>query len=158
MVLVGLTLYGGGLITAWAKRKREPAEVAKIDAETAHQKVTTELMPVDIAKQTLRELREVSDLAERRRKAWAAREDRLIGQRNHWQHQAIIFERRAVQAEADAQAAIMFVDQMHAAANLKGVRLADYTPKQLKDEIDRMKKEEEDVLGDNNRWPESGTS
>lgn len=38
----------------------------------------------------------------------------------------------ALRAEADAQAAQMFVEQLNAAAKLAGVRLSDYTPTQLK--------------------------
>lgn len=43
---------------------------------------------------------------------------------------------RAMKAEADAQTAQMFVDQLNAAAKLKGVRLSDYTPTQLKQAMD----------------------
>lgn len=47
-------------------------------------------------------------------------------------------QKRAIQAEADAQVAQLFVDQLNAAAKLAvcehhphGVRLSDYTPQQL---------------------------
>lgn len=50
---------------------------------------------------------------------------------------------RAMKAEADAQTAQMFVDQLNAAAKLKGVRLSDYTPAQLKQAME-MKEPKED--------------
>jgi hypothetical protein len=53
-------------------------------------------------------------------------------------------QRRAIQAEADAQVAQLFVDQLNAAAKLAvcehhphGVRLSDYTPHQLKSHTHR---------------------
>lgn len=58
--------------------------------------------------------------------------DRLRGERDDWRV-------RALNAEADADAARMFTDQLNAAGRLavcehypNGVRLQDYTPQQLK--------------------------
>jgi len=125
------------------KRRREPSEVSKIDAEKNQVIVSTTLAPQELALEAIKELREFSDLAEKRRVASAAREETLVDQRNEWRRKFEQLEfdsnRRLIKAEADAQAAIMFMEQLHAAANLKGVRLADYTPKQLKDEIEKMK-------------------
>lgn len=41
-------------------------------------------------------------------------------------------QRRVIQAEADAKAAQMFVEQLNMAAKLRGVHLSDFTPEQLK--------------------------
>lgn len=142
--LVAIILSVVGTISAQRfMRRREPAEVAKIDAERSQVTISTTLAPQELTLEAIKELREFSEAAERRRVAWVAREETLVDQRNEWRRKFEQLEfdsnRRLVKAEADAQAAIMFMDQLHAAANLAKVRLADYTPKQLKDEIERMK-------------------
>lgn len=53
------------------------------------------------------------------------------------QQQVFELKGRTLRAEADAQTAQLFVEQLHAAAKLKGVHLADYTPGQLKQAMKR---------------------
>lgn len=64
--------------------------------------------------------------------------DRLRGERDDWRSQTLEAKTLAANAVDDAKAAQMFVDQLNAAAKLticehhpNGVRLSDYTPKQL---------------------------
>ena len=88
VALAGIIVYGGGLITAWFRRKREPAEVAKINAETQSLKVTTEISPVGITLETLREIQSVIEKAEVRREAWLLKEEQLRGQIMFWRNKA----------------------------------------------------------------------
>lgn len=48
------------------------------------------------------------------------------------QQQVFELKGRTLRAEADADMAQLFIEQLHAAAKLKGVHLADFTPDQLK--------------------------
>lgn len=64
--------------------------------------------------------------------------DRLRGERDSWRFDAMEAQELAGKAESDAKAAQLFVNQLNAAARLstcehypEGVRLADYTPRQL---------------------------
>jgi hypothetical protein len=50
---------------------------------------------------------------------------------NEMERQAIVLERRTIHAEADAEAAQIYVEQLNMAAKLAGVHLSDYTPRQL---------------------------
>lgn len=86
--IAGFVLYGGGLITAWFKRKREPAEVAKINAETQSIQIATNISPVGITLETLREIQAVIEKAEVRREAWLLKEEQLRGQVFHWKCKA----------------------------------------------------------------------
>lgn len=57
------------------------------------------------------------------------------------QQQLFEWKGRTLRAEADADVARLFVEQLHAAAKLKGVHLADFTPEQLKRAKDHSYKE-----------------
>lgn len=48
------------------------------------------------------------------------------------QQQVFDLKARTLRAEADAQAAQLFVEQLNMAAKLKGVNLSDFTPQQLR--------------------------
>lgn len=88
VALAGVIVYGGGLITAWFRRKREPAEVAKINAETRSVQIATEISPVGITLETLREIQSVIEKAEVRREAWLLKEEQLRGQIMFWRNKA----------------------------------------------------------------------
>lgn len=53
------------------------------------------------------------------------------------QQQVFELRGRVLRAEADAQAAQLFVEQLNAAAKLAGVHLSDYLPEQLKEAMER---------------------
>lgn len=72
----------------WFKRKREPAEVRRIDAETQSIHVSTEISPVGITLETLREIQSVIDKAEVRREAWLLKEEQLRNQILFWRNKA----------------------------------------------------------------------
>lgn len=134
LVTIILTVLGT-LSTQRFMRRREPAEVAKIDAERDEISTNTELAGVDLTLLAVRELREFSTLAEQRRVAWIAREESLVDQRNEWRRKFEQLEfdlgRRVAQAEADAKASKLFVDQLYLAGQRAGVELQNYTPQQL---------------------------
>jgi hypothetical protein len=125
----------GGFITGWfSRRKREPVEIGKLRAETS--KLDAETRGIDATtRSTDANTNQVllATACEALTKA-----SRLLDEKNHWQRKAGDLLRRAVQAEAEAAAAQMFVDQLHAAARLtvcehhpSGVRLADFSPREL---------------------------
>lgn len=76
------------LSAVWFKRKREPAEVRKIDAETYGLKMAAEISPVGITLETLREIQAVIDKAEVRREAWLLKEEQLRNQVLFWRNKA----------------------------------------------------------------------
>lgn len=78
-----------GWIGGWlARRKREPHELRKLDAETRQIQTTSEISPVGITLETLREIQVVIQKAEQRREEWNAREEQMRGQIIHWRCKA----------------------------------------------------------------------
>lgn len=110
LVLASSLGWIGGWIT---RRKREPAEIAKLSAETRQISINTDVSLIQAATAAL------------------TKAERLQDERDHWERKANDLQMKVIQAEADARAAEMFVDQLHAAAKLAGVRLRDYSPQQL---------------------------
>ena len=76
------------LTTLRFKQKREPTELRKIDAETQSLKIATEISPVAVTLETLREIQTVIQKAEDRRQEWVAKEEQLRGQIIHWRNKA----------------------------------------------------------------------
>lgn len=69
--------------------------------------------------------------------------DRLRCERDEWRSRALDEGERADKADADAQTAQLFVDQLNAAAKLTvcrhhptGVRLSDFSPRQLNQSLE----------------------
>jgi hypothetical protein len=83
-VVTAILAVAGTLSTLWFKRKREPAEVRKIDAEAAAALIS----PVGITLETLREIQVVIQKAEDRREEWRLREEQMRGQIIHWRSKA----------------------------------------------------------------------
>lgn len=86
--LTAILTFAGTLTALWYKRKREPAEIRKIDAEAHSIHVSAEISPVGITLETLREIQAVIQKAEERREEWLAKEDQLRGQILHWRNKA----------------------------------------------------------------------
>lgn len=145
--LVYMALAGFiGSVGGWfARRKREPHEVAKLQAETKSIHITAENSQVGVGLETLREIQAVIEKAERRREEWQAREDELRSQIRFWRCKSeeldgelidsrdanSVLQSKLARAEDDAKAAQMFVEQINMAAKLKGVNLSEFTPQQL---------------------------
>jgi hypothetical protein len=69
-------------------RKREPAEIRKIDAEARSVQVAAEISPVGITLETLREIQVVIQKAEDRRQEWVTKEEQLKTQIGFWRNKA----------------------------------------------------------------------
>lgn len=69
-------------------RKREPAEIRKMDAEARSINISTDISPVGITLETLREIQAVIQKAEQRREEWQLKEDQMRGQIIHWRNKA----------------------------------------------------------------------
>lgn len=80
--------FAGTLTALWYKRKREPAEVAKVQAETHSLKIAAEISPVGITLETLREIQLVIQKAEDRREEWLLREEQMRTQIVFWRNKA----------------------------------------------------------------------
>lgn len=76
------------LTTLRFKQKREPVELRKLDAEVHGLRVATEISPVGITLETLREIQSVIEKAEVRREAWLLKEEQLRGQIMFWRNKA----------------------------------------------------------------------
>lgn len=120
ILLASALTYGGTVLKEWINKKRSPAEERKTDAEARAIDATTQQNLLQSAADALTKAYRVQDVAD------------------HWQRKAEEWERRARQAEDDAKAAVMFQNQLHAAAKLTvcehhpaGVRLSDHLPSQL---------------------------
>lgn len=143
----------GTLTALWFKRKREPIEIAKISAETRQIHISTEVASINVSRDLIRELQSVTEKAEQRREEWLLKEDQMRTQTLFWRNKAeeldgeLIDSREAnalLQAKLknaldDAEAAHIFVDELNNAAKMKGVRLRDFTPAQLKWAKDNIK-------------------
>lgn len=78
-----------GWVGGWlARRKREPHELRKLEAETKQIQTSSEISPVGITLETLREIQVVIQKAEQRREEWNAREEQMRGQIVHWRCKA----------------------------------------------------------------------
>jgi hypothetical protein len=86
--LTAILTFAGTLTALWYKRKREPAEIRKIDAEVNSIKVTTEISPVGITLETLREIQTVIQKAETKREEWLLKEEQLRSQIGFWRNKA----------------------------------------------------------------------
>jgi hypothetical protein len=80
--------YGGGLITAWFRRKHGPAEVAKLNAETRNIHTTADVSFGGLTLETFREIQSVIQKAEARREEWLAREEQMRNQILFWRNKA----------------------------------------------------------------------
>jgi hypothetical protein len=87
-VITAVLAVAGTLSTLWFKKKREPAEIRKIDAEARSIHIATEISPVGITLETLREIQSVIRKAEERRQEWEAKEDQMRGQILFWRNKA----------------------------------------------------------------------
>lgn len=76
------------LAALWFKRKREPAEVRKIDAETRSIHTSSDVTFGGLTLETFREIQQVIQKAEDRRLEWHQREEQLRGQVVHWRCKA----------------------------------------------------------------------
>lgn len=76
------------LTALWFKRKREPAEVRKIDAETRQIHTSSDVTFGGLTLETFREIQQVIQKAEDRRAEWHAKEEQLRGQIIHWRCKA----------------------------------------------------------------------
>lgn len=118
--LLASFLAGGGvykLVNTWLNRKKPAAEVQLTEAtatevtirasSSAGEAIMRFMDRLDTAQQTIDRLRKERD------------DEKL----------------RADKATDDARASELFVEQLHAAARLAGVRLSDYTPQQLRETV-----------------------
>lgn len=76
------------LTTLRFKQKREPVELRKLDVETQNLQVATEISPVGITLETLREIQVVIQKAEDRRQEWQQREEEMRSQIRFWRGKA----------------------------------------------------------------------
>jgi hypothetical protein len=86
--LTAILTFAGTVTALWYKRKREPVEIARVEAETNNLKVTAEISPVGITLETLREIQSVIEKAEVRREAWLLKEEQLRNQIGFWRNKA----------------------------------------------------------------------
>ena len=78
-----------GWLGGWVRgRKKDRAEVRRIDAETQQIHTTAEISPVGITLETLREIQQVIAKAEKRREEWHQKEEQMRGQIVHWRCKA----------------------------------------------------------------------
>lgn len=78
-----------GWVGGWlARRNREPHELRKLEAETHQIHTSTEISPVGITLETLREIQAVIQKAEQRREEWHAREEQMRTQIIFWRNKA----------------------------------------------------------------------
>lgn len=114
--------WSGAELRSWlARRKREPVELAKISAETRQITISTDVSLMTVATEALTKALHMQDRV------------------NLLEYQIDGLKQELANADARADAAEMFVEQLNAAAKLTvcehypaGVRLRDYTPQQLR--------------------------
>ena len=99
--LAGLLLYGGGLITAWFRRKHGPAEVAKINAETRNIHTSSDVSFGGLTLETFREIQTVIQKAETRREEWHSREEQMRTQIVFWRNKAEELDGELIQERED---------------------------------------------------------
>lgn len=86
--LTATLTFAATLAALWYKRKREPVEIAKVEAETYGLKMAAEISPVGITLETLREIQVVIQKAEDRREEWLTKEEQLKTQIGFWRNKA----------------------------------------------------------------------
>lgn len=83
-----VTSAGTLIVDRLIKRRREPAEIRKIDAETRSIHMSSDLAPLGITLETFREIQTVIQKAEDRRAEWHLKEEQMRGQVVHWRCRA----------------------------------------------------------------------
>jgi chromosome segregation ATPase len=83
-----VTSTGTLIVDRLIKRKREPAEIRKIEAETEAARITADISPVGITLETLREIQVVIQKAEDRRQEWLLKEEQMRMQIVFWRNKA----------------------------------------------------------------------
>lgn len=92
------------LAALWFRRKREPAEVRKIDAETRNIHTSSDVSFGGLTLETFREIQQVIQKAEDRRAEWHLREEQMRGQIMHWRCKAEELDGELIETrEAHAQ-------------------------------------------------------
>lgn len=86
--LTAILTFAGTLTALWYKRKREPAEVSRINAEANSLRIAAEISPVGITLETLREIQVVIQKAEDRREEWVLKEEQMRTQIVFWRNKA----------------------------------------------------------------------
>lgn len=96
--IASVLLYGGGLTTAWVRRRREPVELAKIAAETHSIDIASELSVITALREAVKDTTVVTERAER-----------LLQERNHWERKAEDFylKLEGLQFQFDQQGTIL---------------------------------------------------
>jgi predicted Ser/Thr protein kinase len=92
-----LTAAGTLLVDRIVKRRREPAEVRKIDAEAKNLTIAAEIAPVGVTLEILRELRAANQMAETRREEWQRKEDQMRTQIIFWRNKAEEFDGQIIE-------------------------------------------------------------
>lgn len=87
-ILTAILSVAGTLTTLWFKRRREPAEIRRIDAETRNLIVTTEIASTGSNLELLREIQAVIKKAEDRSEAWHLKEEQMRTQIVFWRNKA----------------------------------------------------------------------
>lgn len=78
-----------GWVGGWLRgRKKDRAEIDKLQAETRQIHTTSDIAPLGITLETFREIQAVIKKAEDRREEWQAKEDQMRTQIVHWRNKA----------------------------------------------------------------------
>jgi hypothetical protein len=100
--ITAILSIGGTLTALWFKGRREPAEVRRIDAETHNLQVTTEIAPIGISLELLRELQAVRKKAEDRAEQSLLKEDQMRGQILFWRNKAEELDGQLIESKEEA--------------------------------------------------------
>lgn len=127
-----LSSAGTLIVDRVIKRKREPAEVRKIDAETRNIHISSDISPVGITLETLREIQEVIRKAEARRDEWHSKEEQMRSQIVFWRNKCeemdgeLISEReRNAQYETRAKLHEYQIKKLKALLDFKNISYAE---------------------------------
>lgn len=123
-----LSSAGTLIVDRFIKRKREPAEIRKINAEAHSIHVSSEISPVGITLETLREIQEVIRKAEARRDEWHSKEEQMRTQIIFWRNKAEEFDGKLIDLQQD-------LDQLQTRYNKKHHELKGAMALLLKHEI-----------------------
>lgn len=120
------------LTTLRFRQKREPVELRKITAETESLQIASEISPVGITLETLREIQVVIQKAEDRREEWQQREEEMRTQIRFWRSKAEELDGELIDSrEANKLLEIRLKHhenqekKMKALMDLKGIKLSD---------------------------------